>query len=600
MTLRPGDNLSGVYPSAQYAAVAFPDAGYFGDRRYPYSTDMTKNPLTFKHISDGEPLPAGIPYAGDGNNNSEIHSAGEVWVSMMLEAYVSLLQKTVGPSPTYTYAEAHRRMSDYIVAGLKLAPTDPTYTEQRDAILAAVAAANPSDFDAVAHAFAKRGAGTCAVSPPRDSVDFVGVVESFTVNPNLQALSAKVDDSVLSCDKDGILDAGESGKITVEILNSGSASTSETTVSVVTTAAGVIFPNGASVKVPPLGAYAKTTAQIDVRLDASITAKGLLDLAVTVENPDACAAKPALTIAPLLNADKLPMSSTLDDVEPPTTSWTPTGMDTGKIWSRLEAIPGNHLWHGLDFGSSSDTALESPVLDVSLTDDFILAFEHRHQFEADQEANWDGAVLELSPDGGATWQDISSFGDPGYGGTIGDLQGTAPNALKNREGYVDQSASWPATDKVTVTMGKKLAGKKVKIRFRIGTDEAVGMSGWEIDNISIQGIDNKPFDAFVADTTTCVEMTTSSGGTGGAPSTSTGQASTSSTSSGGMGGSNASTSSGGVGGNGGGGNGGGGNGNEPIEGGGCGCFMGGSSSNPLYATPLFLLSALLIRRRRRR
>jgi hypothetical protein len=600
LTLRPGDNLSGVYPAAQYAMVAFPNAGYFGIRRYPYSTDTTKDPLTFKHVSDGEPLPAGVPNADNGGKNSEIHNAGEVWSIMVFEAYVALLQKTVGPNPTYSYAEAHRRMSDYVVAGMKLAPTDPTFTEQRDSVLASVAAADPGDFDAVAQAFAKRGAGSCAVSPPRDSVDFIGVVESFTVNPNLQALSVKVDDSVLSCDKDGFLDAGETGKITVEIVNAGPASMSETTVSVVTTAAGVTFPNGTSVKVPPLGAYAKTTAQIDVMLDASITAKGLLDLAVSVENPDACVAKSTFATAPLLNVDKLPMSETLDDVESTTTNWTTTGTDTGKIWSRPEVTPGSHVWHGLDYGSPSDTALESPVLDVSLTDDFVLVFEHRHQFEADQGTNYDGGVIELSTDGGGTWQDISNFGDPAYSGTIGDFQNQATNVLKGRDGYVDQSASWPATEKVTVTMSKKLAGQQVKIRFRIGTDEASGMSGWEIDNVSFQGINNKPFDSIVADTTTCVEMTTSSGGTGGAASTSTGAATTSSTSSGGTGGSTStSTSSGGVGGSGGGDGSGGGKNGEDIEVGGCGCFMGGSSSNPLYATPLFLLSALLIRRRRR-
>ncbi|MEO5728827.1 MAG: hypothetical protein ABI134_12080, partial [Byssovorax sp.] len=455
---------------------------------------------------------------------------------------------------------------------------------------------DPNDFDVMAKAFAKRGAGSCAVSPPRDSTDFAGVVESFTVNPNVQALSVTIDDSVLSCDKDGFLDAGETGKITVELINAGPASMSDTTVSVVTTAAGVTFPNGTSIKVPPLGAYAKTTAQIDVMLDKSITAKGNLDLAVLVENPDACTAKSTITTAPLMNVDRLPMGATSDDVESPTTTWTTTGADTDKIWSRPEATPGNHLWTGLDYGSPSDTALESPVLDVSLTDDFTLVFEHRHQFEAGQGTNYDGGVIEVSTDGGGIWQDISGFGDPAYSGKIGDFQGQATNVLKGRDGYIDQSAAWPATEKVTVAMGKKLAGQKVKVRFRIGTDEASGMSGWQIDNVSFQGLNNKPFDAMVADATTCVEMPTSSASTSGTAST--GAGTTSSTSSGGVGGSNTTSSTSSTG-SGEGGRGGGGNGGEDVEVGGCGCFMGGSSSSPLYATPLFLLSALLIRRRRR-
>ena len=36
-----------------YAPDVFNNAYYYGIRRYPYSRDMTKNPLTFKHIANG-------------------------------------------------------------------------------------------------------------------------------------------------------------------------------------------------------------------------------------------------------------------------------------------------------------------------------------------------------------------------------------------------------------------------------------------------------------------------------------------------------------------------------------------------------------------
>ncbi len=590
MTLRPGDPLSGTYAAAQYATGSFFEPGYFGIRRYPYSTDMTKNPLTFKHIMDSESLPANIPFADTGVNNAESHNAGEVWAMMLFEAYMSLLQKTVGANPVYSYAEAHRRMSDYVVAGMKLAPSDPTFTEQRDAILAAAVAADPDDFDAMAKAFAKRGAGSCAVSPPSDSTDFAGVVESFTVNPNVMALSIKVDDSVFSCDKDGFLDAGEEGKITVEIVNAGPASTKETLVTVATMTNGVTFPGGPSVKLPPLAAYAKTTAQITVKLDASIAVKENLDIAVTVENPDACTAKATITTAPFINVDKLAASATFDDVEPETTAWTLEGTDSDKIWTRIEPTAGNHVWRGIDYGSPTDTALESPILLVSQTDDFVLTFDHRHQFEASMGTNWDGSVLEISTDGGGSWTDITKFGDPGYGGTIGDPQGGAQNVLKDRTGFVDQNSSWPGMDVVTVSMGKTLAGQKVKLRFRIGTDDAAGNYGWEVDNVAFKGIDNTPFDSLVVDASPCGEMPSTSVGTGdmvssGAAMTS-GSASTSSNGAGG------SVSTGGTGGTG--------NKGDDVAFGGCGCFVGGSPTSPLFGAPLLLLSALLLRRRNQR
>ena len=59
--------FNGVYALATYATSGVPFNGsanqgyYFGIRRYPYSTDMTKNPLTFKHIANGVTLPVGPP-----------------------------------------------------------------------------------------------------------------------------------------------------------------------------------------------------------------------------------------------------------------------------------------------------------------------------------------------------------------------------------------------------------------------------------------------------------------------------------------------------------------------------------------------------------
>ena len=39
----------------------FNDNYYFSIRRYPYSADMKKNPLTFKHIGNNVVLPVGPP-----------------------------------------------------------------------------------------------------------------------------------------------------------------------------------------------------------------------------------------------------------------------------------------------------------------------------------------------------------------------------------------------------------------------------------------------------------------------------------------------------------------------------------------------------------
>ena len=502
--VREGDPIDGAFPAAVYAVAANPDdPGYFGIRRYPYSTDFKKNALTFKHIADNQALPAGVPVAQVTSFvfNSESHAAGEVWASMLFEAYAALIEQSLGPTPKYTFDEARRRMGDYVEAGLKLAPTDPTYTEQRDAILAAAAASDAGDLEVMAEAFARRGAGTCAESPPRDSQDFTGVKESFTIQPNLAIVSIAIDESVKSCDEDGHLDAEETGKVTVTLMNGSTTGVPGASATVSSTTAGLSFPSGATLTFGPIPPLATATATIDVSLDATLTKMTTADLKVDLVNAVTCGATSA-SIHPLVNFDQIDASSQLDTVESDGTTWNPTGNGADLVWSRRESKPGNRVWAGVDYPSPSDTQLVSPAVIVSDTESFVLTFDHRHSFEQSDGIHWDGSVIEISISGGA-WKDISTYGEPGYGGEIGDPTNGAQNTLKGRNGYVGTSAGWPALETVQIDMGTKLAGQNVRLRFRIGTDDAAGDAGWELDNIQLDGITTTPFAAIVDDKGTC-------------------------------------------------------------------------------------------------
>jgi extracellular elastinolytic metalloproteinase len=153
----------------------FCDNYYFSIRRYPYTADMTKNPLTFRHISNGVVLPTGPPISPiAGGPNNEEHNAGEVWCSALWEVFVNLVSK-------HQHEEAEKRMLAYVIGGLKLTPPSPTFTQARDGIITAVSALNPGDLPEVWAGFAKRGMGVGAVSPPATSTSLAGVVESFAV-----------------------------------------------------------------------------------------------------------------------------------------------------------------------------------------------------------------------------------------------------------------------------------------------------------------------------------------------------------------------------------------------------------------------------------
>ncbi|MFO0555034.1 MAG: M36 family metallopeptidase [Polyangiaceae bacterium] len=493
MVLRPGDDLNGSYGFSSYASSYSANSSYYGVRRYPLSVDPTRNALTFRHITDNEQLPANVPLNPDvTTNNAEVHAAGEVWASMLFDGYVAMLRRTTMPNPPYTFAEAERRMESYIVAGLKLAPSEATYVEMRDAILAAARAADTSDFDVLAAAFAARGAGTCAVAPPSNSTTFSGVVESFDVMPSLVIRSVELAD-VESCDADGIIDAGETGLLSVKIENMGW--TTSTGASITADATGLTFPSGASVVVPDLLPLESVLVTLPVvaAVDATVT-----NVSLELDAPNTCAPVLQASLQAPLDSDVAVASSSIDNVEAPTSSLVTSGAGADAIWTRVLTTPLDHAWLGADVPYRSDTALETPDLAVSSSKPLVLSFSHHHQFEFDAQmgSNFDGGVIEVTTDGGATWEDLSTYGAVPYNGTI---YNGSNNPLTLQPAFVAQNASWPDDNAVSITLGTVFAGKTIRLRFRLGTDDFVGATGWAIDDLALQGIDNTPFNALVAD-----------------------------------------------------------------------------------------------------
>src|SRR4030095_9554635 len=117
-----------------YAPDVLNNAYYYGIRRLPYSRDMNKTPRAFKPIADPTPLPATPPISSraGGSVNSEVHNTGEVWANMLWECYSNLLND----SGRLTFAQAQDRMKRYLVASYKMTPSDPTFVNARDALLA--------------------------------------------------------------------------------------------------------------------------------------------------------------------------------------------------------------------------------------------------------------------------------------------------------------------------------------------------------------------------------------------------------------------------------------------------------------------------------
>ncbi len=133
-----GDDVDGNYAVGAYVV----QNAYVGVRQYPYTTSLTRNPLTLASI----------------NGLTQEHRIGTVWASILWEVRCALVAK-------HGFAGNERALR-LVTDGLKLTPNNPTFIEARDAIIQAELAGNgAADLRELWTAFAKRGLGPGASTP---------------------------------------------------------------------------------------------------------------------------------------------------------------------------------------------------------------------------------------------------------------------------------------------------------------------------------------------------------------------------------------------------------------------------------------------------
>jgi hypothetical protein len=163
---------------------------------------------------------------------------------------------------------------------------------------------------------------------------------------------------------------------------------------------------------------------------------------------------------------------------------------------------GNHAWLGQDPTVVVDAQLVSPVIFASTTAPLVVTLAHAYDIDGFDDVVFDGGVIEVSTDGGATWRDVSELGvDPGYTAPVI----SAENVLFERQAFGGRSPGFPALQPLVLSFGTQLAGQAVQLRFRIGTDSIVGGAGWTIDDIAVSGSDNTPFPALLPEPTVCTQ-----------------------------------------------------------------------------------------------
>lgn len=160
-------------------------------------------------------------------------------------------------------------------------------------------------------------------------------------------------------------------------------------------------------------------------------------------------------------------------------------MVTEDPWSltTTDAFSGNASYRNSTTSGYEDdacAALTTPPLAMSSVGGGTLSYQARY----DLELSWDGIVVEISTDGGATWSDL-----PPDGGYPGALSLTEPNGTPiNGCGYPASQGAFTGTNSAFQPFTHDLsayADQTILVRWNFTSDPNTTQSGFWIDDIQI-------------------------------------------------------------------------------------------------------------------
>jgi hypothetical protein len=249
MLAEASDPIDGVYTTGGYATYLLSGMQsnyYYGIRRFPRApitftggpNNLPHNPFTFKHLNAGCDTFLGTtstavssafprnPVVATSGSCDQVHNAGEVWSSALWEVRNRMVSRL-------GFATGTSRVLQVVTDGMKLAPLNPTFLQERDAIIAAAAALPivpeaTADVGDVREGFRVRGMGFSAAviaTSPANVTEAFDVPNAIFTNPN------SVSDSV--GDNDGFPESGENVLVSIPVTNnSGNGTINNVSISI--------------------------------------------------------------------------------------------------------------------------------------------------------------------------------------------------------------------------------------------------------------------------------------------------------------------------------------------------------------------------------
>lgn len=169
--------------------------------------------------------------------------------------------------------------------------------------------------------------------------------------------------------------------------------------------------------------------------------------------------------------------------------WSHSGTNDTWALSTNRSNSPSTSYHSVDKNAVSVQRLTSPTISIPETFDEPVALKFWQWFDIEAAGStgcFDGALLEISNNGGQTWTQVpdSLLLTSPYYGTISDSYG---NPLGGNPGWCGLQ-DWTET----VVDLSEYAGQDVQLRFSQGSDASIGLEGWYIDDFSVTACEAKP------------------------------------------------------------------------------------------------------------
>jgi len=424
MTMQAGDVATKVRPLGTWLLGEGPTGD--GIRLYPYTTDMTINPMTYGMLPN--------------NNISVPHGVGTVWATMLWDLTWAMIDRYGWDADLYNGTGGNNRTMALVIESLKLQPCSPGFVDGRDAILAADRLLYGGDNQCLIwEAFARRGLGYSA--DQGSTGDKSDGTEAFDMPPTCTISLTKIADKTSA-------KLGESITYQLSATNEQSSTVND-----------LVFTDFLPANLEFVSASDNGQA-----IGQTVTWP-----AISL-NPGENAIR---TVVAKIRGDIDEIDPTFtDDLENGTANWGVTNNGGDGTWNYQSARSNSasNAFHSPGTPFDSYTNLTSTTT-FGVTETSELIFHHYY----DIESRWDAGVVEISTNNGANWTDLGTkITQNGYTGTT----------FYGFDGFYGNSNAWVET-KIDLS---EYANQKVLIRFQMRYDFSIFEEGWFIDDISITNL----------------------------------------------------------------------------------------------------------------